>query len=59
MKNKKLRCTDCRDGGHENYSEKIELVTVKNPDTGKIHKRAYLCDEHQAMYQDDGYYVYY
>jgi hypothetical protein len=54
---KKLTCSDCRDGEHDNYDEDIHLVIVREPDNGKMLKRAYLCGEHISMYLDDGYKV--
>ena len=51
------RCADCRNGEHENYDENIRLVTLRNPDTKKLFKRAYLCKEHRDMYAGDGFEV--
>lgn len=51
------QCCDCRDGEHENYDEKLELCYVKNPETGKMVKRGWLCQEHREMYRSDGYIV--
>ena len=50
-----MRCADCRDGEHENYDEKIELVVVRDPETKRFIKRAWLCKEHRDMYSNDGY----
>ena len=49
------QCADCRNGEHANYDEDVRLTVLKNPDTGKLAKRAYLCHEHREMYADDGY----
>lgn len=49
------RCADCRDGEHENYDEDVRLVTVRDPETGNLEKRAYLCAEHREMYAVDGF----
>ena len=51
------QCADCRDGEHDNYDDNVELVYVKEPDTGKIVKRSYMCSHHQQAYMDDGYIV--
>ena len=53
------RCADCRDGEHTNYDEDVRLVVVRDPETRKILKRAYLCDLHRSMYDDDGYTIHY
>jgi len=50
-------CADCRNGEHENLTDAVALVYVRDPDTAKMVKRAYLCSEHQEMYLDDGYEV--
>lgn len=52
-----LRCADCRDGEHENYDENVRLVCVRDPDTKRVVKRAYMCDNHRQMYRNDGYSV--
>lgn len=49
------RCADCRAGEHENYDEHVQLVMVRDPDTGRLEKRAYLCEQHRDMYRDDGF----
>ena len=51
-------CADCRDGEHDDYTEDIQLTVVRDPDTNRLIKRAYLCKEHRAMYLDDGYDIY-
>lgn len=50
-------CCDCRDGEHENYDNDIILVFIQDPDTGKMIKRGYVCQEHRIMYRDNGYRV--
>ena len=54
---KMKQCADCRDGEHDNIDEYVELVYVRDPDTKKMVKRSYMCEEHQSMYLDDGYEV--
>lgn len=54
---KTLQCADCRNGEHENYDDDVKLVMVRDPETGKLAKRAYLCREHRQAYEDDGYTV--
>jgi hypothetical protein len=49
------RCAECRDGDHENYDDDVRLTTVRDPDSGRIALRAYLCGEHRAARRDDGY----
>ena len=51
------QCADCRDGEHDNIDENIKLVYVRDPDTKKMVKRAYMCEAHREMYNDDGYEV--
>lgn len=53
------QCADCRDGDHENLSDEVELVTVKDPETGKLVKRSYMCTEHVDCYLSDGYNLYF
>jgi len=55
----KRRCSECRNGEHENYDDKVRLVVIRDPDTNKISKRAYMCATHIGMYEDDGYDIYY
>ena len=55
MNKKEKQCSDCRDSEHDNYDDQVELVIVRDPETGKMVKRAYLCKEHVSMYLDDGY----
>jgi len=55
MKKTEKRCADCRDGDHANYDQGVRLVVVKDPDTGKLLKRAYMCHEHRDMYEADGW----
>lgn len=55
---KMKQCADCRDAEHENYDNDVVLATVKDPETAKILKRAYLCAEHREMYFDDGYQIF-
>lgn len=51
------RCADCRNGEHDNFDDDIKLVYVRNPETKKIIRRAYMCHSHRDMYADDGYEV--
>jgi hypothetical protein len=55
---KPKRCADCRLGEHENYDDDIQLVVVRDPEAGRILKRANLCEEHREMYHSDGYRIY-
>ena len=48
-------CADCRDAERQEQAE--ALYIVRDPETGKLVKRAYLCVEHRAMYAEDGYEV--
>lgn len=50
-----MRCCSCRDGEHEDYDDLIELTLVKDPESGKVILRGYLCGEHREMYADDGF----
>ena len=47
------KCSECRGGEHDDYTEKGSICTVLLD--GKYVKRLYLCEEHQVMYTDDGY----
>ena len=50
-------CADCRNGEHDNYDEDVRLVVIRDPETQKLVKRAYLCDHHRQCYMEDGYEV--
>ncbi len=50
-------CCDCRDGEHMNKTDDVRLVVVRDPDTGHLRRRGYLCSEHRQMYREDGYLV--
>ena len=50
-------CADCRDGDHDNYDDKVFITVVREPDTKKIVKRSYMCQDHRIAYRDDGYLV--
>ena len=58
MATKIKHCADCRDGEHDNYQDDVVLVVVKDPDTGKLVKRSYMCSDHIDQYLTDGYMVY-
>lgn len=47
-------CADCRDAERETDGA-VSLCVVYDPETGRMVKRAYLCAEHRAMYDGDGY----
>jgi hypothetical protein len=51
------QCADCRDGEHDNYDDDVHLVFVRDPDTQKMVKRVYMCEQHRDMYESDGYEV--
>ena len=53
------QCAECRDGEHDNITEDVQLVTVRDPETKKLVKRAYLCSDHRECHLDDGYEVIY
>ncbi len=57
MKPKQKRCADCRDGEHDNYDDNVVLAVVRDPESRKIVKRAYMCKTHQEVYEDDGYLI--
>jgi hypothetical protein len=52
------RCSECRAGEHDDYDVIVGLCVVKDPDTGKVVLRAYLCASHVEMRVGDGYEVY-
>ena len=49
------RCCECRNGEHENLDDDVRMTIVKDPDTGHIVKRGYICGEHREAYECDGY----
>jgi len=51
------QCADCRNGEHENYDDDVRLVYLRDRETNKIVKRAFMCNEHRVMYDQDGYEV--
>jgi hypothetical protein len=51
------KCFECRNGEHDNYDDYVSLCIIKDPDTQKLYRRGYLCGQHQAMYDDDGYII--
>lgn len=53
---KAKRCSECRDGGHEDYDDNVVKCLVKNPDDGRVTK-ILLCGEHRCARRDDGYEV--
>ena len=48
------RCTECRKGEHENYDDNLDFVVVRDPDSGRLLGRWWLCEEHRTMYENDG-----
>ena len=56
-KTKIKQCCECRKGEHDNIDNNVTLCHVKNPDTNKFILRAYLCENHQEAYLNDGYIV--
>ena len=54
------RCCECRNGEHEDYSDLVARrpVTVRDPETGNLVQRGYLCTLHADMRRDDGYKLY-
>jgi hypothetical protein len=55
---KEKRCCECRASEHENYDDVVGLCVVKDPETGKIIQRGYLCAGHVEIRTMDGYDVY-
>ena len=53
------RCIECREGEHEDYTEKVHKVKIIDPDTGKCERRAIMCEDHIEMYAMDGYTIKY
>ena len=49
------RCRECQDGEHDNYTDEVIFVKVKDPDTGKTVKARNMCSDHIEMYCQDGY----
>ena len=47
------KCADCRDAERDEAA--VGLFVVRDPDTGRLLKKAYLCREHEMMYAQDGY----
>ena len=49
------QCEECRFGEHDNLSDDVQFVTVKDPDTGKVLQRGYLCADHvRSLFTDLG-----
>lgn len=51
-----ITCCDCRFGEHDNYDDRVKMVTVQDPETGRS-VRDYLCEHHREMYAVAGYTV--
>ena len=51
------RCAECRDGEHDNLTNDVRLVLVRDPDTKRIVRRAWLCSDHISTNLEDGYEV--
>lgn len=51
------RCKACRDGEHDNYDDDVIKVDVRDPDSGHLMMRGYLCNEHRTAYTDDCFVV--
>jgi hypothetical protein len=54
---KRKRCCECWDGEIENYDVDGKIHIIKNPDTGKIVRKGYICSDHLEMLADDGYLI--
>jgi hypothetical protein len=54
---RKRECCECRDGEHETLSDDVRLYVVREPSTGRMIRRGYLCAEHVSTNLDDGYTV--
>ncbi len=51
------RCVECLDERHDDYDNKGKVVIVRNPETGQIIMRTYLCRTHREIYEARGYKV--
>lgn len=53
-------CCACKDAERhtDDRDDVIKLVTIKDPDDGKLVRRGYFCSEHIEIYENDGYCVY-
>jgi hypothetical protein len=51
-------CASCARGEVENDDVVVNAI-VKDPDSGRIVIRGYLCNDHNEMYLEDGYRVTY
>ena len=54
---KMKQCSSCKNGDVINNDTDGEMHIIRDPDSGKIVIRGYLCDDHLQMYDDDGYFV--
>lgn len=52
------KCCECRAGEHADLAPGARLCVVKDPDTGRVFKRGWLCPEHVYAMNYDGYLVY-
>ena len=50
-------CCECQKGEHPNYDEEVRLLMVREPDTGRLVLRGYICGEHAEAFAQDGYTV--
>ncbi len=50
-------CCECQKGEHPNYDEEVRLLMVREPDTGRLVVRGYICKEHAEAFAQDGYTV--
>lgn len=49
------KCCECRKGEHEDYDNHVSLCMVRDPESGKLILRGYICGEHFSAFRDDGY----
>ena len=49
------QCFECRAGEHDNYAPIQGKFIVRDPETGKLYGKGYLCDDHVDALLTDGY----
>jgi len=52
------RCCECRASEHEDFDPIVGLCVVRDPETGKVAQRGYICEAHVEIRTADGYDVY-
>jgi hypothetical protein len=49
------QCGPCRDGEHDNIGATARKLTVRDPESGRLVYRGWVCDNHEYCFNFDGY----